>query len=163
MEKKKFRLNVIDCVIIVAVLAIAAYGGYRYFRSGGTIDPPTRTKYVMVLDQMDIADDAFGNGKVKIGSKVTERTVQAFLGKVTNIESVPSRAYAQDSDGNLTLSPRPLYSHLKVTIEGEAVFASSGGITINGLQFLCNKQYEIIIDDSLFYLRILELERIEDN
>lgn len=162
-QKKKFKFNVIDAAIIIIVIAGIAFGGYRYLTTRGTVEPPQRHKYVMVLDNVEIWDDTFENGKINVGDRVGERTVNAYLGRVTKIESEPSWSVSTNADGETLVGPRPLSSRLIVTIEGEGVFSGSGGLLINGMQFLANRQYEIIIADSIFWLRIVEIERLENS
>lgn len=163
MEKKKFRLNVIDWVIILIVVAGAAFGGYKYLSSRENTAAPVKSKYTLVLDNADIQDDTFSDGKIKIGDKVIEKTVNAHLGNITNIDSKPSRSTVATSDGEIKLATRPLSSYLTITVEGEGTFSSNGGLLINGTQYLCNRSYEIIISDSVFWLRIVEITKVENS
>jgi hypothetical protein len=164
-QKKKFKLNVVDLAIIIIIIGGIAFGGYRYLSTLGTVEPPRRHKFVMVLDQVEVFNDTFENGKINIGDRVLERTVNAYLGRVTKIESEPSWSFTTTAEGEIRMVPRPISSRLIVTIEGEGVFPhpQSGGLLVNGMQFLANRQYEIIIADSIFWLRIVELERLESN
>jgi hypothetical protein len=159
-QKRKWKFNIIDIAIIVVVIGGVAFGGYKYLDSRGTVEPPQRLKYIMVLDNVEIFDDTFANDKIKIGDRAFERTVNGFLGRVTKIESEPSWSFATTCEGEITLFPRPLSSRLIITLEGEGVFSPTGGLIVNGMQFTCNKNYEVVIADSIFWLRIVEIERL---
>jgi hypothetical protein len=115
----------------------------------------------MVWDNPDQANDTFIDGKIKVGDRVGERTVNAHLGRVTDISTRQSRVFTVDSAGEIVQTTRPNHSYMIITIEGEGVFPSNGGVLINGMQFLRNRSYEIMIGDSLFFLRLVEIERIE--
>ena len=162
-QKKKTRFNIIDLAIIVIVIAVGVFGIQRYLSSRGTVEPPKRSKYIMVLDNVEIFDDTFENGKINVGDRAIERTVNGFLGRVTKIEKEPSWSFSTTAEGEMLEVPRPRSSRLIVTLEGEGVFAreDGGGLIVNGMQFVCNKAYEVVIADSIFWLRIVDIDKDE--
>lgn len=161
MEKKKFRLNIIDWVIILVVVAGAAFGVYKYLGSRETDVAPKKYKYTLIMDNFDVADDAYGNGKLKEGDKVIEKSVNANLGDITSIDIKPSKLTVTTSEGEVVQATRPGSSWVTITVEGEGVFSSTGALTINGTQYYRNKSFEVMIDGSAFWWRLVEIEKVE--
>lgn len=164
MEQKKKRIpfNIVDVIILVVIVAAAGFFLWRYILNpadaGGST--PT-TSYVLVMDNIEIADDAFENGKINVGDTVIEKSSNASLGTITSIDTQPSLSYAVNSDGELIQTSRPLYSRLTITVEGQGRFPSDGGLLIDKTTLFNNKSYEVNIGNSAFYLRVVNIEKLD--
>ncbi|MDR0292748.1 MAG: DUF4330 domain-containing protein [Oscillospiraceae bacterium] len=163
-QKKRFRFNAVDAVILILILIAAGVFVWRYaIRPGSPADTAKTTyPFTMKLGNTEIADDLFENGKIKVGDTLTDKATGAKIGTVAKIDKQESRSYASTSDGRLILTPRPLFSHLTLTVEGRGFRPKDGGLMVDGLLIYNNKEFEINIRDSAFWLRVWDFT-LEDS
>lgn len=154
-QKKRFKLNAVDIIILVMIVAAAGFFVYRYaIRDGSPADNTKKTyPFVMTFDNTEIANDHFENGKIKVGDMLIDKLTGAKLGEIIDIKNTDSRSYATTSDGKLVMTPRPQFSYLTITVKGVGFRPTDGGLMVDGVQLFCNKSYEIYIGDSVFWLR----------
>jgi hypothetical protein len=162
-KKKRFKLNIIDVIILALILVAAGFFVHRYaIRPNSPADPSRQTfPFVMILDSIELPNDRFEGGKIAVGDTLIDKISNVSIGKITHIETRPSRSYTVTSDGDIRLTSRPEFSHLIITVEGRGYRPREGGLIVDALHIFNNKDHEINIRDSSFFLRIINFS-IED-
>jgi len=155
-QKQRFKFNIADIAILFIIIAAAAFFVNRYaIRPGSDADRSRETfPFEMVVDSIDVSDDRWQN-KIKAGDVLIDKVSGVRIGTVKNIESQASRVYASNDQGEMILTTRPLSSHIILTVEGEGYRHKDGGLVVGALHIYNNKEHEININDSAFFLRIV--------
>lgn len=156
-KTKKF--NIIDVIILAIIVLAAAFFVWSYAirpSEQNAVNNKDVYNVTMVMDNVEVSNDNFENGKINVGDRVSDRISGTYLGVVKSIETKESRTYLPTDDGEMILTSRPLNSHLIVTIEGQAKVSDKGGLWFGSLQLLGNKSAEIVIKDSVFWLRFID-------
>lgn len=116
-EKKKFKLNIVDIIVIIVLIAALAFAGYKLFIDRGettTLDSE-ELSYTMEFFCEESPD--FAVNLVKVGDNLVDEYLDVPLGKITNVEVGPSISYAADAEGNWKVSTKPGYSSIRITTE----------------------------------------------
>ena len=125
-QERKRKPNIIDFVILLAVLAVLAAIGYRVILYPGERDT-VRIRYVLEVEQI----------QTEFCSKVTaEDLVYPFqgtdtIGIVTATSTAPAHFKGADKEGNPVYTEMEGYNMLYITVEADAV-QSDAGFEING-------------------------------
>lgn len=125
-QERKRKPNIIDFVILLAILTVLSAVGYRIFMHPGSQDA-VRIRYVLEVPQI----------QTEFCSKVAAQdTVYVFqgvadIGVVTAASTAPAHFKGTDREGNPVYTEMEGYSILYVTVEAEAV-QSDAGFEING-------------------------------
>jgi hypothetical protein len=155
-QKQRFKFNIADIAILFIIIAAAAFFVNRYAIRPGSAADPSRQLYPfeMVLDSFDLSNDRF-EGKIKEGDTLIDRNTGVRIGKITSIETKETRTYAETAEGEIKLAPRELSSWLTLTVEGKGFRHKDGGLVIDALHVYSNKEHELTINDSAFFLRVV--------
>ena len=122
VEKKKRSFNVIDAVMIAAVVAAVAALAYGIISGLGIGRGYVRIKYVIEVPEIR---SEFCQ-KAAVGDVVRSSDGSSALGEVAAVSSVPARHEGTDSDGNAVSSEIDGYSILYVTVEANAQKTDTG-------------------------------------
>jgi len=156
-QKQRFKFNIADIAILFIIIAAAAFFVNRYAIRPGSVADPSRQTYPfeMILDSFDLSNDRF-EGKIKEGDTLIDRNTGVKIGQITKIETQETRTYAETADGEIKLAPRELSSWLTLTVEGKGFrHKKDGGLVIDALHVYSNKEHELTINDSAFFLRVV--------
>jgi|GEM_PF-2453258 len=156
--KKQRKFNIVDILILVLILGAAAFFVFRYAILPGSPEDKARKVYpfTMTLDNVELVDDNFNNGKIKVGDELIDKNTMASLGKITNIEVKPSRTLGQTSEGQWVEAPRPGSSWVILTVTGEGFHPSAGGINVSGIHIYQNMAYNYFVRDSNYWFRVVD-------
>ena len=130
-QEQKRRLNMIDFVLIIAIVAALAAIIFRVILQPGTQDA-VRIRYVLEISQI----------QTEFCSKVAPEDLVFYedgagdIGTVTATSTAPAYFKGTDREGNPVYTEMEDYSILYVTIEADALQSSAGydvgGCTIHG-------------------------------
>lgn len=152
------KINVLDLIVILAVLAVIAGVAYKFTKSNTPSvfrqnDKVEVTFYVEELP--DYAAEA-----VKIGTAVTDRTTGSRFGVVKSVDTQPSVSYAPNSAGEIVKSTKETFRSQKVVVEGEGMY-SENGVTYNSIDYFVNKQLEVRFGNVAVWTRIYDLQVVK--
>ena len=141
MAEKKVKFNIMDALILLAILAVAALLLYIFvFSEGGGLgesDAYTLT-YVVAITQLN---EEFAE-RVAIGDAVVDSSKKLPIGTVVAVEKHPHEYLGENTkDGSLTLSTMEGYCDLYVTVEAPA--------TLNGISYTIGG-YEIRVGSKVY-------------
>ena len=110
-NKKKFKINFFDIVIILIVVCVGA--GVYFFTHKS---PPAATKKLTYVVELNI----------RIGDDLTENTKNYNMGKVVDVETVPYSKITPDYENNAYVdSVDPYYSTVLITVEADVTETAS--------------------------------------
>ncbi len=151
MEKKKFRFNLIDAVIIIAILAAIALLVYVFVISDKTQEKNPEFHYTCVVEVTRINKDAFGGDKgVKEGMAVYNPNSQKevkVIGHVTKVleESTKIPVFSEKERDEIYTELDGLVD-LTITFEGTAE-KTEWGYQSNELYLAVNDSIPLRIGD----------------
>ena len=89
-EKKRFRINIVD-IIILAVIAAIAFGVYSFTHKETAI----QTKNIRYT--IELTDNPVGfSENIEIGDQITDNIKNYYMGTVVEKETVPYKKLVQD-------------------------------------------------------------------
>ncbi len=124
-EKKNFKFNIIDAIILVVLLAAVCFAGWHLFGPGANVSDET-VKYVICYTCDEVPE--YAAQAIFENDLVSEEYTEANLGYVTGIKLSPSTTYTTDAQGEIHLTSKPHYNtvDLQTVLEmpkDEATFA----------------------------------------
>jgi hypothetical protein len=152
------KINVLDLVVILAVLVVIAGVAYKFTKSNTPSvfrqnDKVEITFYVEELP--DYAADA-----VEVGAPVTDRTTGSKFGVVKSVDTQPSVSYAPNSAGEIVKSTKETFRSQKVVVAGEGLF-SDNGVTYNSIDYYVNKQLEVRFGNVAVWTRVYDVQVVK--
>ncbi len=92
MEKKKFKINIVDIIIVVIVIAACAIG-YSLTHKESVVE----TKNIRYT--VEFIDNPIGFGEnIHEGDEITDNIKNYYMGKVVSVESVPYKKLIEDKE-----------------------------------------------------------------
>lgn len=138
-EKMKFRLNFIDIIIILVILAATALLAYIFLSSD--INLFDGNKKVVVEYKVEIRNvrEEFRD-YITISDHATDTVTQYSLGEVVDVEYTPTQYTGVNrATGELVFSDYPERINIIVTIRSEAS-ADGADYSLNGYKIAVGKQ-----------------------
>lgn len=157
MEKKKRSFNIIDAVMIVAVVALTAALVYGVVSGLGVGNDYVRIKYVLEVSEIR---SEFCQ-KAAEGDAVRNADGGEQIGKVAAVSSVPAQHTGTDSSGAPVLSDIDGYSTLYVTVEAQAKQGNTG-YTVGGTLINTGKSVDVRLPSLCFEAKCISVEVIKD-
>ena len=157
MEKKKRSFNIIDAVMIVAVVALTAALVYGVVSGLGVGNDYVRIKYVLEVSELR---SEFCQ-KAAEGDAVRNADGGEQIGKVAAVSSVPAQHTGTDSSGAPVLSDIDGYSTLYVTVEAQAKQGNTG-YTVGGTLINTGKSVDVRLPSLCFEAKCISVEVIKD-
>ncbi|MBE3589559.1 MAG: DUF4330 domain-containing protein [Firmicutes bacterium] len=110
------RINVLDFLVVLLVVALAARLAYSWLGPGRTVaaesDVPITFTALVAAVRGPTAD------AIHVGDAVYETRTNSYLGKVTAVKVEPSLVLVQNPDGTQTQERSTVYKDVYVTISG---------------------------------------------
>lgn len=113
MSEKKFKFNIIDAIVVIVILALLCFVGYKLVFGGDTALSPDETVTYVVTYWCDEVPE-YAVKAIEMGAPLTDDAANLDLGKVTKIEISDSTSYATDAQGVIHLTTKPLYHTVKL-------------------------------------------------
>lgn len=111
------RINVIDLVVLVAVLVVAARVAYVRLAPAGVKSYQEKEHPVEVLMVVEAVRDATA-GAIKVGDRVRETKSNNLVGEVLRVEVKPAEVITQGPDGRYYEGPSGSRKDVWVLIRG---------------------------------------------
>ncbi len=157
MEKKKIRFNWVDCIVVLALVAVVAFVGTKL--SAGILDSSGGdAKYRITFYTEESTMYSLEN--VKTGDPVCDESNDVSLGSVTAMEiSEISHAQLETSEGTYIEAARPGYGSGSVTFEGTGTEYSYGAKFDNS-KYSVGQTVTLRVGSSKLYGRVKSIEKI---
>ena len=155
------KLNIIDLLIILIVLAALAFVGLRYLRpSNNTYTAtPDKVRLTFVADKAPMLLRAQDDRQ--LGGPVTDFDTSNYLGVLTAYEATDSCTNELDPvSGEIVAVPSTTECYLTFACEGEGYIADDG-LRINGTQYSIGATYVIRAGQTRISCRLADFERID--
>lgn len=154
-EKGKLfgKLNIIDLVIILVLIAAIAFAGFKFLAPSMTASSSTGTAEVKFYIE-EVSD--FVADKIDIGDKLMDEGKNVSLGVVTDIEFGPAVSYGTNSEGAWVTSSREGYKSMILTGEVEATKFDHGMI-VNASKYYVGHTFVLLAGEAKLYLRVYDI------
>ena len=151
-EKKKVRFTAVDAVILVIVLAVLGFVGFKFLGIGQAGGAAAETKtYIVSYDFEEVPE--FAATIIKEGDKVSDEAKKNGLGIVTGVEVGEAAIYCSDDKGMLQKSPKEGYNSVKLTTEVEAL-KGDHGIKVSDNTYTIGHTMTLYAGDAKLYGKI---------
>jgi len=129
MEKKKFRFNIVDVILLLIIAAASAALGY-IFLSGSGSEKSDTVEIVYTVDVPELRREL--KNKIEPGDRVVDSVSLCDLGEVVSVEYLDQIYEGEDhKTGTLVYSVHPGEMMLRLTVKATASKAD-GFYMING-------------------------------
>ena len=119
-NKKKFKINFFDIVIILIVVCVGA--GVYFFTHKSPAATTKKLTYVVELNKTTPGLEDY----IRIGDNLTENTKNYNMGKVVDVETVPYSKITPDYENNAYVdSVDPYYGTVLITVEADVTETAS--------------------------------------
>ena len=155
------KINIIDLLIILIVLAALAFVGLRYLRPDSTARSAEPDKVRMTFFANDAPILLWDQGERQMGGPVSDYDASNYLGVLTSYE--PEEAYLYElnpGSGELLRVRSATECLLTFACEGEG-YLSADGLRINGVQYSIGGSYVICAGQTRIACRLADVERID--
>ena len=158
VTKSKLRINVVDVIILIAVLAAIVGMVIRFGNTGGlsgSEDLKTYEIYFTVKDIAYTSEDAF-----VAGDTVTLVDSGVVLGEFVGLESImPAEFFARDQSGNLIVASYPELTRIDVTghILSRGIMGENGYLAEGTTHVAAGVAYSVQSEHMDFVLEITNI------
>lgn len=119
-EKKKFKFNIIDVIVLVVLIAAICFAGYKlFFDHLGEGFNQKEQELSYTIEFFCEESPTYSAELVQVGDKLVDEYMDVSLGTVTSVELAPSVSYATNAEGNYVTSTKEGYSSVKITTDLE--------------------------------------------
>ncbi len=160
-EKKKFKFNIIDAIVLAVIIAAIAFAGWHLL-AGGTNDTGETVTYTISYFCEEVPD--FAAEAIYVNDPVSEEYTEAPLGYVTDVKLSPSTSYAADAQGNFHLTSKEKYNSVELTTvlempKANATFAH--GVQVDEAKLGVGHSITIRVGKAKIYGRVSGIEIAE--
>ena len=158
MENKKFKFNLVDCVVVLALVAVVAFVVLQL--SSGILDASGGSATYRITFYTE-ESTIYSLDNVKTGDPVCDESNDVSLGKVVETEfSNKSHAQLETADGTYVEAARPGYGSGSVVFEGEGT-AYSYGAKFDNSKYSVGQTLTLRVGTSKLHGRIKAIEVIK--
>lgn len=117
-EKKKFKFNIIDVIVLVVLIAAICFAGYKlFFDRMGNNAGQKEQELSYTVEFFCEESPTFSAELVQVGDQLVDEYMDVPLGTVTSVELAPSVSYASNAEGQWVKSTKEGYSSVKITAD----------------------------------------------
>lgn len=156
MEKKKFRINIVDIVILVVIVLVCVFVGSR-FLGGSSGDTVQAEKVRITFFQSECED--FIHVNTKIGDTLYDDTAGQSLGVVTAIELGEPTSYEVQPNGTVAVLHKDGFSSVLITGETEGIITENG-VIIGGELYGVGHSFVLRAGMAKYYLKVHSIESV---
>ncbi len=153
------KINIIDLLLIVVVVAIIGIFGYKFLAPQNAGTTQSGTKAIMRFYAEEISDFVLDD-TIHPGDVVYDVQEKVVMGTVTDFDTFDSVVYNTDAQGNVVKTTKEDYKSVTVTAEvtGEE-FAN--GIIIDGTKYIVGHSMTLAAGKAKMYLRVSDIEFVK--
>lgn len=155
MEKKKFKFNIVDIIVILIIIAAVALVGMKF--SSKDMVSTGSVQYRISFFCEDVPD--FAAEIIQEGDSVTDEDKNSALGTIEKVTLGPARTYAATSDGQLKIAPKEGYNSVEVSAIVDAQ-EFQHGIMVNAAKYGVGHSLTLRMGKAKVYGRVSGLEKL---
>ena len=159
------KISIID-IAIIAVILIAFIGiGYKLYDMKSSNTNIEEELYLIEFESLESPDYAVKELEERFKERekdliVNDPVKKIEFGKVVDVETGPSRAFTNDSEGQLHIENKPGYMAINVTAEGMAS-PGGNGVKYGNFEYFIGKTIEIRAGNVALWVRIIDIKEKE--
>lgn len=151
-ENKKVKFTVVDAIVLIVVLAVLGFVGFKFFGPGSANNIAAETKTYVVSYSFEEVPE-FAAKLVKEGDPVSDEAKKNALGTVTGVKVSDAAIYCADAEGMLRKSSKENYN--SVTLSTEVVGTKSNhGIQVAGNTYTVGHTMTLYAGDAKLFGKI---------
>lgn len=162
--KGKFKFNIIDVLVIAAVIVVAAFIGVKVTK--GNLNnavndnkfKDTEHSYEYTFHCYETPD--FVLEYIKNGAVVSEFTDQDEFGKLSSFSVGESEIFEPDSSGHYVKSSKPDHSSVDLVVRGKGV-QTKGGVKVGWNGYSVGHSLTINVGNAKLYCKISGIKRLD--
>lgn len=156
MEKKKFRINIIDIIILVLIVCVAVFAVLKF--SDGGINDATSLDKAIVRYYLEECPD-YVIAATEVGDPVYDGSSEQNMGVVTAIETGEPTGYVELEDGTMAPVVREGHSSVLITTEVSGTW-SDHGVVVGSTIYAPGHSLVIYAGEGKYYLKVHSVELI---
>lgn len=156
MSEKKIRFTFIDALVILVVIAVAAFVGVKFFGKNISGAASLENTYIVSYYFEEVPD--FAADAISVGDPVSDETKKVGLGVITDVKKEESVYYAPASDGKMVKSPKEGYSSVTLTTEVSAS-EFDHGIKVAGNEYVVGHSITLYAGKGKIWGRVSGIEK----
>ncbi len=160
-EKKKFKFNIIDAIVLLVIVAVIAFVASNLFgdsiqNGSGAADAAKNQTYIMSYFFEEVPD--FAAEMIDKGTVVSDEAFGHKLGKLVDVEFGDSVSFAANDQGQIVKSSKEGYKSvaLKVEVKGNAF---DHGIEVEKIKYVVGHTMTLYAGKAKLYGRISGIEK----
>ncbi len=162
MAKQKTKFNIMDALILLAVLAIIALLLYVFvFSENSALKNAGADTYTLtyVVEVTEISDEF--SDLISAGDRVIDSAKKMHIGTVTAVEVQPYLYMGTDTHaGNLVLNPVDGYVNMYITIQADAVL-NGATYSIDGYDIYIGEKMHLAFPDMVCTGHCIALDAVQ--
>ena len=155
-ENKKVRFTLIDAIVVLVIIAVIAFVGYKFFGKEVVQNQATSDTFEISFYIEEAPDFAVDNREV--GSTVTDEAKKVSLGTIKNVETGDAVGFVGTDDGEFVTSSKENYKSVKITAEVNAN-EFEHGIKVAGNEYVVGHSMTIYAGKAKLYGRVSGIEK----
>ena len=147
------KINIIDLIILVVVIAAAGILGYKFLapKAQESSSSVAVVKYYIEEVSDFIADN------VKVGDKCMDEAKNVPLGTVTAVEIGDAVSHATNDKGEYVESSKPGHKSMIITTEVNAT-PFDHGMIVGASKYYVGHTFVFLAGDAKLYLRVYDIQ-----
>ena len=161
--KRKFKFNIIDVIVVVLVLGVAAFLGVKIlgggFLSAIEEDEKNMYKYEFTFHSYEMPD--FVKDYIKNGKSVRDDGSMSVFGKVVDYSFGESQMFNPNSEGVMVTSPKEDHSSMDLVVRGGVAEQGKHGVAIDGEVYGVGQTITIRVGDAKVHCKISGIKKLK--
>ncbi len=145
-EKRGVRFNLLDALILLAILLLIA-GVFLRGRLAGRVASESRSKSVDIVFYVNDVKKETGEAALT-GEKVFWKQNSMLIGQIEEVTSSPAEIYTECADGTTALSYDENRCDLRITVRAQGT-ETPEGFMLNGSQFIAAGKEMILLTPTI--------------
>lgn len=159
MEKKKFKFNIIDVIILLLIVCVVVFAALKFY-DGGQIQEATALDRVRICYYEEECAD-YVIACTEVGDPVYDASSAQDMGVVTAIETGESIGYEISLDNGQDIPiVRDGYSSVLITTETYGTITDHG-VVVNGVIYAAGHTLVLYAGDGKYYLQVYSVEKLD--
>ena len=155
MPDKKVKFNIVDAIILVAVILAVTFVGIKMF---GGEDTPLAKEEIYSISFRSESIPSFVADEVSNGVIIADETKSISFGEAKNVVISDASVYSADAEGKLVKSAKEGYNSIEITCEVSGV-KGSHGILVEGMKYTVGHSFTLNAGDSKFNVQVSDITK----
>lgn len=158
MEKKKYKFNIIDAIILVLIICVAVFAVLKFSDGGSGAGAAVQQEKVIIRYYLHEAADYVVNA-TEVGDPVFDGTSEQDMGVVTAIETGEPQGYLDPEDPTSGYVRRENHCSILITTEAYGTWTDHG-VVVGETIYAPGHSLVVYAGQGKYYMKVHSLERI---